>query len=751
MTTGQNDDGMLMGLNPGQLEAVTYGEGPLLVLAGAGSGKTRVLTHRIAWLVLSAGVDPRRILALTFTNKAANEMKERVERLLGSGSSHVWLGTFHSIALRILRRHTALLPVGANFAVYDTDDQKRLGRRVIEELRLDPKKHSVTAFLSIVSREKDEGRGPEHALPGRFDAWSEAFRRFYGLYQDKLLEAHAMDFGDLLSGVLSLFARHPEVAQGYAERFQHLLIDEYQDTNRVQYLLAQRIADRWGNIAVVGDDDQSIYGWRGADVGNILTFKDKFKGAHVVKLEQNYRSTSLILDAAGSIIKRNAERMEKTLWTAREGGEPVRLHAAANEEEEAHWIAARLRELLGMGEPPASIAVLYRAHAQSRPIEEALLDSGLPYAVFGGLRFYERREVKDVLAYLRLTVNPSDPVAFYRVINNPPRGIGDRTLERIAEEASLAGEGLAVAARRMVDAGLLGGRAAKAVGGFLTMIEGWGSVAEVSEVRAMLETILDETGYRKELEKEKDGRGVDRLENIEELVNAAASYDKEDSAGVAGFLDRAALVSDMDRSKGVSSVVTLMTIHSAKGLEYPTVFLTGMEEGVFPHALSMGSPEEVEEERRLCYVAMTRAKERLFLTRSGMRRVYGAMSEARLPSRFLDELPPELRPPKARYSSFASQPSPHTFRSPERARAEPTWSEAPLPQSSGEGGRYFLPEPEEAHYKTGMFVRHSRYGAGRVIEVSGDGPKARLTVAFADGATRKFVAGPAALEIRLDA
>ncbi len=728
MPSSAMSEAFLEGLNPEQLRAVTHGDGPLMILAGAGSGKTRVLTHRIAWLVQHAGVDPRSILALTFTNKAAREMSHRVETLLGTTATGSWIGTFHSICLRILRRHTDLLGVGRDFAVYDVDDQRRLAKRVVKELNLDAKKFKPAALLAGVSRAKDTGQGPDDMEVPPYPA---TLVKFYTAYQKMMKEASALDFGDLLLETLKLFSRHPCVADHYANRFKYVLIDEYQDTNRVQMLLAERIADRWGNLCVVGDDDQSIYGWRGADLDNILSFSQRHKETTTIKLEQNYRSTSPILDAASTIISNNKGRHAKKLWTDREGGEPIRLHEAATEEEEALWIVAMIDQLAQQGYQPGEIAVLYRTHALSRPVEEALIFSGIPYVVYGGLRFYERREIKDALAYLRLAVHPDDPVALTRVINLPTRGIGARTVDLIFKHADSHETGLWDGARLAIEEGALTARAAKAVGGFMEMVEGWRATVESTPLDQLIERILVESKYRDHIEKDGDERSSDRLENLAELLSAAEAFEKEGGGGATRFLDRVALVSDMDRAGDTFSAVTLMTIHSAKGLEYPCVFISGMEEGIFPHQMSMDEEGGVEEERRLCYVAATRAKEHLHLSYSRIRRVYGNQSEYRIPSRFLSELP-GMAPSVAKINPYARPPG-----------AEPQ-----VQQVTGEeeGGNYYLPDPEEASYSTGMKVRHPRYGIGVVTQAQGLGPSAKVTVEFGSTA-KKFIAGMAKLEI----
>ncbi len=715
-------------LNPAQWEAVSHVAGPLLVLAGAGSGKTRVLTYRIAHLIAAAGADPRSILALTFTNKAAREMRRRVEALLGSRAAGCWIGTFHGTCLRILRSHGDLLPAGPEFAVYDGDDQKKVAQSVAAGLGLDPKRFPPTALLYRIHRAKDEGLGPDELDETPGSPWGRVLRDFYSLYQAKLREARALDFGDLLVETLRLFREHPEVADHYRRRFAHLMIDEYQDTNRVQYWIAREIALGHGNLCVVGDDDQSIYGWRGADLRNILSFEQDFPGARVVKLEQNYRSTRAILEAATAVVSRNASRHAKTLWTVREGGEAVRVHEAPTEEEEAAWVADTIEAAVAGGLRHSDVAVLYRMHALSRPFEEAFLRRRIPYAVYGGLRFYDRKEVKDALAYLRLVANPDDPVAFHRIVNSPPRGIGAVTLRALEELAAARGIGLGSAAEAAVEEGALPTRAARAVAGFASRLRGWRDLLGTVPTRELLTRILQESGYLESLRLEGPERSEERLENLEELLNAAEAFEVEDGGGVRAFLDRAALVTDQDLSPDRADAVTLMTLHSAKGLEYPVVFLAGLEEGVFPHHMSSTSPGELEEERRLCYVGITRAMDRLFLTRARVRRVYGAEGYLRPPSRFLRELP----------EGVLGRSSP----------VEPT--EQREPELASDSRRYLVPEPGEADYRSGSWVRHPRYGEGRILRVDGRGPRAVVSVRFTSGGERRFMAAMAGLEVALD-
>ena len=723
-------------LNPPQWEAVTHGEGPLLILAGAGSGKTRVLTYRIAYLIGFAGVDPREILAVTFTNKAAREMLRRVEALLGSRAAGVWIGTFHGICLRILRAHAHLLEVGPGFTICDTDDQKRLAKTVVEELGLNPGRHPPAPLLYRVQRAKDEGLGPGD-LPAKKPS-ERTLAEFYARYQEHLREARALDFGDLLLETLRLLERHPDLADHYRRRFRHVLVDEFQDTNRVQYRIARELARGHGNLCVVGDDDQSIYGWRGADLRNILSFEQDFPGVRVVKLEQNYRSTRAILDAAWTVVSRNRNRHPKRLWTAREGGDPLVVHEARTEEEEAAWVADTVLELRSRGMPLGEIAILYRMHALSRPFEEAFMARGIPYVVYGGLRFYDRKEVRDALAYLRLVANPDDPLAFRRAVGAPPRGIGAATLEAVEAIAAAEGVGVGRAAEMAVTGGRLRTRQARALGTFLAQLRAWRELVGAVPLRELLLRILEDSGYLEALKRLENREARERLENLEELLNAAEAFERDEQGSLQDFLDRAALATDQDVGPERAEAVTLMTLHAAKGLEYRVVFLTGLEEGVFPHHLSAHEDGEAEEERRLCYVGMTRAKDRLFLTRARIRRIYGQDQGIRPPSRFLNELPEGV------------------FRRVEPVPGEDGWEardEGP-PQDAGgrtgfDEGLYVVPEPGEVTFRAGMRVRHPRHGAGRILRVEGRGPATKLVVRF-DGGTRKLLARMSEIEVALE-
>ncbi|MCI0573904.1 MAG: UvrD-helicase domain-containing protein, partial [Myxococcaceae bacterium] len=594
---------LLEGLNEQQREAVLAAEGPVLILAGAGSGKTRVITHRLAHLVLEKGVPSRAILAVTFTNKAAGEMKERAQALLRGHPLESWISTFHSLCVRILRREWQAAGLPRGFVIYDEDDQLAAVREALKALALSEKLHPPRRLLARISAAKNSGRDPAEASGESVGA--ALLARLAERYQAILDGAGALDFDDLLLRTVALFDRQPGVQEAWRQRFRYLLVDEYQDTNRAQYELVRHLAGTQGNVTVVGDEDQSIYSWRGADIRNILDFERDFPGARVLRLEENYRSTQAILDAASGVVAHNRQRKGKTLRATRKGGAPVHLHRAGDEYQEAAWVVTRLAASDGK-----RAAVLYRMNAQSRLFEEALLRHGLSYTVVGGVGFYERREVKDALAYLRLVVNPGDAMALRRVLNVPARGIGARTVELLEETAARHGGSFWEAMTAAETENVLPGRAALALRRFRELIDSLRLDAPGLDVEALLSRILERSGYAAALAADESHESQDRLENLAELLSAASEFDATDDegAGPAGFLDRVSLLSELDVPKGRAPIV-LMTLHSAKGLEFEWIFLAGMEEGLLPHSRSLQSAEGLEEERRLLYVGMTRARE----------------------------------------------------------------------------------------------------------------------------------------------
>jgi DNA helicase-2/ATP-dependent DNA helicase PcrA len=717
------------GLNPQQREAVLATDGPVLILAGAGSGKTRVITHRIAHLVLELGVPSRRILAVTFTNKAAAEMRARVEALLGDQPLEAWVSTFHSFCVRLLRREARAAGLDPGFLIYDEDDQLAAVREAMRRLELSEKLHSPRRFLSRISARKNAARG-RAPVDLELDRVSEVMQG----YHEVLRAASALDFDDLLLRAVSLLESHAEVCAAWRERFPYLLVDEYQDTNRAQYELVRLLAGPEGNLTVVGDEDQSIYSWRGADISNILDFERDFAGARVFRLEQNYRSSQRILDAAGALVARNERRKGKTLVAVKGAGELVRLHEASDEFEEAAWVTERTAALRARGR----VAVLFRMNAQSRLIEEGLLRLRIPYMVVGGVGFYERREVKDVLAYLRLVLNPRDGVAFRRVVNVPPRGVGDRTLaeiDKLARERSLSAWEAAAA---VVDEAALPARATSALRQFQQTIETLRLEMEVPPgeaprgLKGLVERVLELSGYGASLAREDSQESQDRLENLAELIGAVADYEgREPGASLSGFLDRAALLSETDRMQDDVPVL-LLTLHAAKGLEFDAVFLVGLEEGLLPHSRSLTTPEGLEEERRLCYVGMTRAKGVLHLSWARSRQVFG---QRRLTekSRFIEEVPAEL----IERSGGLYQPA---------LRAErPAWArERPAQAAASEP---LAPGADDAAIRPGIKVRHPLFGVGTVLRREGDGADFKVTVSFPGVGAKKLVARYAGLEV----
>lgn len=639
-------------LNPMQQEAVFCTEGPLLVLAGAGSGKTRVLTHRIAYLIEEKEVNPWNIMAITFTNKAAGEMRERVDKLVSFGSESVWVSTFHSSCVRMLRRFIENLGYSTNFTIYDADDQKTLMRQILKKADVDPKQFRDRAVLTAISNAKNELISPEEfKLNAQGDYRERKVAELYQMYQDELKKNNALDFDDLIFKTVDLLRTSPDVREYYQERFKYVMVDEYQDTNTAQFQLISLLAGKYKNLCVVGDDDQSIYKFRGANISNILDFEKEFPGAKVIKLEQNYRSTSHILNAANAVIRNNRGRKEKTLWTANGEGTPVVFKQYEQAYEEADGI---VRDILADGRDFQNYAVLYRTNAQSRLLEEKCIFHNVPYRLVGGVNFYQRKEIKDILSYLKTVANGQDDLAVQRIINVPKRGIGATTIGKITAWASEQDISFYEACVRAAAIPGLG-KAAGKIGAFVAQIEDFKENLEGSSgmqpgesdgcsIRELIESVLEETGYRKELEAEGEIESQTRLENIEELINKAVSYSEEkEHPDLNEFLEEVALVADVDRMDDSENRVTLMTLHSAKGLEFPVVYLSGLEDGLFPGMMSITSEDrtELEEERRLCYVGITRAKERLVITSARMRMVNGETRYSKV-SRFVDEIPEEL-------------------------------------------------------------------------------------------------------------
>ena len=682
---------LLESLNPTQLDAVEHTEGPLLILAGAGSGKTRVLTHRIAYILDQGLAAPEEVLAITFTNKAAGEMKDRVALLVGPDSRKMWVSTFHAFCARILRVHAEKLGYKREFTIYDGADQVRLVKRSIVELGKDPKRFNPRSFAAQISAAKNILATPDDYLRSTEGYIAENVAEVYDLYQRRLYENNAMDFDDLIMQTVALLEVFPEVRERYQTRFKYIHVDEYQDTNHAQYRLVNILAAAHRNLCVVGDDDQSVYSWRGADIRNILDFERDYPEAKVVKLERNYRSTQTILDAANAVVANNASRKPKELWTAGPQGERIRIFTASDEYAEARFVVSEIERLIDAGARPADVSVFYRTNAQSRALEDVLVREGVPYQVVGGVRFYERAEIKDAMAYLAVISNPSDSGALERIINVPKRGLGAASVARLQEHARRNGVSL-YDALAGADAADLTGAAKKACRAVRDLFEGWRVAAQEVPPAELIGAVLDESGYRAELVTENTVESESRLENLEELINAAREYERvEPEPTLAGFLQEQALYSEQDALSGEGGRVALMTLHNAKGLEFDHVFVVGMEEGTFPHARSLDE-QNLEEERRLAYVGITRARRSLTLTYAKLRSSWGER-EYQLPSRFLSEIPEGLK------SGTVPGVSP----------GRGGWGMA-LP------GRDRVEPERVVSYRAGEKVRHARFGVGEVVE-----------------------------------
>ncbi|MEE9182220.1 MAG: UvrD-helicase domain-containing protein [candidate division NC10 bacterium] len=717
-----SSEACLIDLNPPQREAVLHTEGPLLILAGAGSGKTRVITHRIAYLIGECHIRPWNVLAVTFTNKAAEEMRERVARLLGAEGVNVWVGTFHATCVKILRKNAQHLDLRSSFVIYDEGDQLALLRGCLKELDLSERVIHPRVVRAKISRAKNDLLTPAGFASQAADYLEERVARIYYRYQAALQRNGALDFDDLLMETVRLFVERPLILSAYQELWRYLMVDEYQDTNHAQYRLIRLLAERHQNLAVVGDDDQSIYRWRGADLANILDFERDYPSCKVIRLEQNYRSTQRILEAASSVIARNRGRKVKRLWTENEAGELVGFCHARDEGDEATFIMETIRHLaVQEGYDFDDFAVFYRVNAQSRVLEDALRRAVVPYAIVGGLRFYERKEIRDLVAYLRLIANPADSVSFLRVVNVPAKGIGRGTLDRVSELAAARGLSLWEACREIEKEGFLAARQMKALLEFQALIERFIARLHETPVPDLVSALLQETGYSAELEQEGTPEALSRIENLQELISAAQDFvQRSEDATLQAFLDMVALLTNVDEGmKDTRGRVTLMTLHMAKGLEFPVVFIAGMEEGVFPHGRAYTDPEELEEERRLCYVGVTRAKKRLFLTAAVQRRLYGGES-FNLPSRFLEEITPHLL-------ERIEAPSPSYATSLEGYGASVLRYEVEADQT-----------PFVDFYQPGIQVRHPEWGVGRIRERMGNGDEMKVVVTFPGIGTKKL-------------
>jgi DNA helicase II / ATP-dependent DNA helicase PcrA len=724
-------DPLLEGLNPQQSAAVTHAGGPLLVVAGAGSGKTRVLTRRIAYLMARRNVAPYEILAITFTNKAAGEMKERVGELVGSVAKSMWVSTFHSACVRILRQEANRLGYSNTFSIYDSADSQRLITIVAKELNLDPKRYPARAFQSVISNAKNELLSPQDYLKAASNQFEQVVADVYTIYQGRLMRANAMDFDDLILKTVEVLQRYPEAKARFRSRFRHVLVDEYQDTNHAQYILVKELVGTElegtapAELCVVGDADQSIYGFRGATIRNILQFELDYPNATTVLLEQNYRSTQNILNAANAVITKNESRKEKNLWSDAGAGTPLTGYVAESEHDEANFIADEIRSLQRDGNStPGQTAIFYRTNAQSRVFEEVFMRMALPYKVVGGLRFYERREVKDLLAYLRVLANCEDEISLRRIINIPKRGIGDTSLDYVDQYANRCGISFWQGLLRCKEITSVPARAAQAITEFTSMISALSVLVEAKvKPSVIVEAALEQSGLLKELADSTDPQDEVRVENLKELVAVSMEYEErsfeelgeDEEISLAGFLEKVSLVADADEipeGEDHGGVVTMMTLHTAKGLEFPTVFLTGMEDGIFPHSRTFDDKNEIEEERRLAYVGLTRARERLYISRAEYRSTWGAPNY-NPPSRFLDEIPEDVI--VWRNQSSDSLISSMT----KKSRIATT----PPPRATGK-------KSMAMELAVGERVSHDTFGLGTVVAVAGAGDKAEATINF---------------------
>ncbi|MEW6661032.1 MAG: DNA helicase PcrA [Bacillota bacterium] len=719
-------------LNPEQEEAVKHIEGPLLVLAGAGTGKTRVLTSRVAYLLFE-GVRPFQILAITFTNKAAQEMKERLALMVGPLAEDLWVSTFHAACVRILRREIGVLGYQPNFVIYDTSDQQVLLKNCLKELSFDDKRFPPRAVGHAINQAKNRLLNPDQFSSLASTWYEQEIARVYHLYQHRLRAFNACDFDDLIMKTVELFERHPEVLRYYQEKFKYILVDEYQDTNHAQYKLVKLLSQRHHNLCVVGDPDQSIYRWRGADIQNILDFEKDYPEAKVIRLEQNYRSTGNILSAANAVIACNSNRKHKNLWTDQSAGHPLVLFAGESEWAEARFVVEEIMRLhREEGLDYRNFALLYRTHAQSRVLEEMLMQKGLPYQILGGLRFYERKEIKDLLAYLRVLQNPADNISLQRVINVPRRGIGETTWSRL--ETLAAQYGLSVI--EVLDNAEVGGRAAKALAAFKELIEDLCEARFRLTVTELVDKVLLATGYLQELEAENTPEAWARLENLQEFKSVTRNYDQNsEEKTLEGFLTQVSLVADIDTYEE-GDAVTLMTLHTAKGLEFPVVFLVGMEEGIFPHNQALLDEVELEEERRLCYVGMTRAQQKLYLSNARERTLYGNLV-ANKQSRFIYEVPGELLLVEGNRLSLQEGLGHGSQFSPRQETWQASKSRSQGVKTAGE---------KTVSFNLGDRVEHSKWGEGVVVKVQGEGADGKITVAFPNQGLKELMIAYAPLK-----
>ncbi|RPF50678.1 DNA helicase PcrA [Aquisalibacillus elongatus] len=717
---------ILSGMNQPQQQAVQHTEGPLLIMAGAGSGKTRVLTHRIAYLLAEKDVAPYNVLAITFTNKAAREMKDRVERLVGEEAKNIIMSTFHSLCVRILRRDGDRIGLDRNFAIYDMTDQLTTVKEALRMNDIDTKKFEPKSVLFTISGFKNQLKTPKEAKNEANNYYEEIMAQQYETYENLLRKNQAIDFDGLIMETFNLFNRVPEVLNFYQNRFQYIHVDEYQDTNRAQYQLVNLLASRFKNLCVVGDSDQSIYKWRGADIYNILSFEEGYPNAKVIYLEQNYRSTRTILDAANSVIERNTSRKPKHLWTDNPDGTKIRLYEAYDERQEARYIIDQIQEIRGEGKRDyKDFAVLYRTNAQSRAMEDVLMKSDIPYQIIGGTKFYERKEIKDLLAYLRLIANPHDDISFMRVVNVPKRGIGKTSVEKLQTHAEMNDQSLYDAVLESDFTGI-SKKAVNQLHSFRTMIEQWRKQQEFLSVTEIVQEVLKRSGYEEMLKNDRSIEAQGRLENLDEFKTVTQQFEEvSDDQSLIAFLTDLALVSDLDQSDDESDdKVTLMTLHSAKGLEFPIVFLIGLEENIFPHSRSLFDEEEMEEERRLAYVGITRAEQFLYMTYASSRTFFGRR-QSNQPSRFIDEIPDELVEREGTLSGMTFEAGGHFDQAIQDLQAK---QQPPKPKRKAQ--KMQQPSATPKTWSPGDKVEHKKWGQGTVVKVEGSGENAELDIAF---------------------
>ena len=741
---------LLNDLNPVQQKAVLETEGPLLVFAGAGSGKTRVLTYRMAYLIQEKGVPPWNVFAVTFTNKAADEMRERVEKLLGRSAKGTWISTFHSACARILRQHIEPLGFKKNFVIYDDQDQERHLKTIMKELNLDFKMFPPRAIQSSLDQLKNEGIMPDQYSPNPYNIFQKRLALVYQRYQEDLRRNNALDFGDLLTFVTTLFRRFPEILRVYQELCRYVMVDEFQDTNLIQYQLIKQMVEAHRNICVVGDDDQSIYRWRGAEVGNILNFEKDFPEAKVITLEQNYRSTQNILQAANHVVRKNRHRKEKRLWTENPGGELLTFYVAEDEMDEARFVVQKIMEQISTRNsvrPYRDIAVFYRINAQSRAMEDELVKNQIPYTIVGGMKFYERKEIKDILAYLKLINNPLDGISLKRVINIPPRGIGEKTIEKIEAFSREIKVSLYEGLRQAIREDWLTHALKIKLNEFVQLMEGFRKDSSTLTLSQLTLTLLAKTAYLQRLKDEGTDEAFSKIENIDELINVIMELEQGgEKVSLESFLDKISLVTDVDLYEDKANRVSLMTLHCAKGLEFPEVFIVGIEEGLLPHYRRGEEIEDMEEERRLFYVGMTRAKERLFLSRAEERSTFG-VGRANLPSRFLDELPVDLIQfdgRRGREESLFFKETPLSDNFDQREIVMDDLSKGGVISNKDE----VILTPEGFFpLKIGMRVRHSKFGEGRVKAIEGMDENQKATIVFRTVGSKRLKVGSARLEI----